>query len=152
MNSRSVSVTLNYILVLSITSVLITGLIIAGGSFVEDQREQVIEGELRIIGNHLAGNMEQVDRYVRVNESNPPSDAYINQTFSNDVTGSTYGVTLDKQGDTPQIVLNSTRPDISVRVNVTVKTSVDTDSFANGGSISVAYDESANQLVIRNVR
>lgn len=151
MNSRSVSITLNYILVLSITAVLITGLIIAGGSFVEDQREQVVEGELRIIGNHLAGNMEQVDRYVRVNETNPPSTAYINQTFSNDVTGSTYGVTLDERDGTAQVVLNATRPDVSVRVNATVQTAIDPDSFANGGSISIAYDESTDQLVIRNV-
>jgi hypothetical protein len=151
MNSRSVSITLNYILVLLITAVLITGLIIAGGSFVEDQREQVVEGELRIIGNHLAGNMEQVDRYVRVNETNPPSTAYINQTFSNDVTGSTYGVTLDERDGTAQVVLNATRPDVSVRVNATVQTAIDPDSFANGGSISIAYDESTDQLVIRNV-
>lgn len=149
MNSRSVSVTLNYILVLSITAVLVTGLIIAGGSFVEDQREQVIEGELRIIGNHLAGNMEQVDRYVRANGSNDPDVAYINQTFGNDVTGSTYQVTLDERADTAQVVLNSTQPDVSVRVNATVQTPVDDTSFANGGSISVAYD--GGQLVIRNV-
>jgi hypothetical protein len=150
MNRRSVSVTLNYVLVLAITAVLITGLIIAGGTFVEDQREQVIEGELRIIGNHLAGNMEQVDRYVRASESGNPPEAYVNQTFGTDATGSTYGVELAERDGTAQVVLNSTDPDISVRVNATVQTDVDEGSFANGGEISVAYDQGADELVIRN--
>jgi len=150
MNRRSVSVTLNYVLVLAITAVLITGLIIAGGTFVEDQREQVIEGELRIIGNHLAGNMEQVDRYVRASESGNPPEAYINQTFSTDATGSTYGVELAERDGTAQVVLNSTDPDVSVRVNATVQTDVEEGSFADGGGVSVAYDQSADELVIRN--
>lgn len=150
MNDRSVSISLNYILVLAITAVLVTGLIIAGGTFVENQREQVIEGELRIIGNHLAGNMEQVDRYVRASEGNP-STAYINQTFGTDATGSSYQVSLEDGAGTPQVVLTSSRPDVTVRVNATVQADVDPDSFANGGAVSVAYDPSGNELVIRNV-
>lgn len=151
MNRRSVSITLNYVLVLAITAVLVTGLIIAGGTFVEDQREQVIEGELRIIGNHLAGNMEQVDRYVRASESGTPPEAYINQTFGTDATGSTYDVELVERSGTAQVVLNSTSPDVSVRVNATVQTDVDEDSFADGGEISVAYDQGDDELVIRDV-
>ena len=150
MNSRSMSMTLNYVLVLSISAVLITGIIIAGGTFVENQRKQVIEGELRIIGNHLAGNLEQVDRYVRAG-SGTTSDAYINQTFGTDATGSTYGVQLDERSETTQVVLNSTSPDVSVRVNASVQTDVNiADSYADGGTISVAYDEGSDELVIHN--
>ena len=153
MNFRSVSMTLNYVLVLAISSVLVTGLIIAGGSFVGDQREQVVEGELRIIGNHLAGNMEQVDRYVGASESGDPPVAYVNQTFGDQVTGTTYQVSLGEQSGTAQVVLNATDPDVSVRVNASVGTGVDEDSFATGGSISVAYDPSQSppKLVIRDV-
>lgn len=150
MNERSVSVSLNYVLVLAITAVLITGLIIAGGTFVENQREQVIEGELRIIGHHLAGNLEQVDRYVRASHGDP-SRAYINQTFGTDVTGSTYQVSLESGSQSPQVVLTATRPEVTVRVNATVQTDVDADSFAGGGSVSVAYDRADDELVIRDV-
>jgi len=148
MRDRGTSITLNYILVLAISSVLVTGLIIAGGSFVEEQRETVIEGELRIIGNHLAGNLEQVDRYVEASQGGAPGEAYINQTFQQDVTGSTYQVTLDDSGATPQVVLSATDVDVTVRVNASVDQSVDDDSFANGGAVSVAYDGS--NLVITN--
>jgi FlaG/FlaF family flagellin (archaellin) len=148
-DDRSVSFVVNYVLVIAITAVLITGIIIAGGSFVEDQREQVIAGEMRIIGNHVAGNLEQVDRYVRAGLG-PPSDAYINQSFGTDVTGSTWSVELDERGDTSQVVVNSTRPEVSVRVNTTVQTDIDEDSYSETGKISVAYDPSSNELVIRD--
>jgi hypothetical protein len=148
MTPRGVSVTLNYVLVLAISSILVTGLIIAGGTFVGDQRERVIEGELRIIGHHVAGNMEQVDRLVRADRAGDPDEAYVNQTFQQDVTGTTYAVRLVENGGTPQVVLNASQPAVSVRVNASVETDVDTDSFATGGTLSVAYD--GNELVIRN--
>jgi len=146
-NDRSVSFAVNYVLVIAITAVLITGIIIAGGSFVEDQREQVIAGEMRIIGNHIAGNLEQVDRYAR---AGPTSEAYINQSFGTDVTGSTWSVELDERGGTSQVVVNSTRPEVSVRVNTTVQTDIDEDSYSDTGEISVAYDPNSNELVIRD--
>ena len=148
-DDRSVSFVVNYVLVIAITAVLITGIIIAGGSFVEDQREQVIAGEMRIIGNHIAGNLEQVDRYAR---AGPTSEAYINQSFGTDVTGSTWSVELDERGDTSQVVVNSTRPEVSVRVNATTQISVDDDSYADSGKISVVYEPppSGPVLVIRD--
>jgi len=148
MSRRAASITLNYVLVLGISTILVTGLIIAGGSFVEQQRDTVVEGELRIVGNHLAGNLEQVDRYVNASERNNPDTAYINQTFQQDVTGSTYQVELVDGNGTPQLLLTSTQGDTSVRVNVTVRNPIDDGSTATGGTISVAYE--SGELVIRN--
>jgi len=148
MTSRGTSITLNYVLVLGISAILVTGLIIAGGSFVEDQREAVIEGELRIVGNHVAGNLEQVDRYVNASESGNPATAHVNQTFQQEVTGSTYQVELLDNGGDPQLLLTSTRGDIAVRVDISVRTPVDDGAVASGGEITAAYD--SGELVIRN--
>jgi len=142
------SITLNYVLVLGISTILVTGLIIAGGSFVEDQREAVIESELRIVGNHLAANLEQVDRYVNASESGSPSTAHINQTFQQEVTGSTYQVELLDNGGDPQLLLTSTRGDIAVRVDIAVRAPVDDGAVATGGEIAAAYD--SGELVIHN--
>lgn len=150
MTRRGVSITLNYVLVLGISAVLVTGLIIAGGSFVETQRETVIESELKIVGNHVAGNLEQVDRYVNASESGDPATAYINQTFQQDVTGSTYQIELLENGGDPQLLLTSTQGDIDVRVNLAVRTDVDDGAFASGGKVTAAYDSGADELVIRN--
>jgi hypothetical protein len=68
------------------------------------------------------------------------------------VTGSTWSVELDERGDTSQVVVNSTRPEVSVRVNTTVQTDIDEDSYSDTGEISVAYDPSGPlpTLVIRD--
>lgn len=144
---RGVSITLNYILALGISALLVTGLLVAGGNFVQDQRERVIEGEMTIIGQHLASNMESVDRYANASDDELDA-AYINQTFQSSVTGSSYSIQLEEDPD--QLVLQSNSPSVTVRINTTVQSDLDTDSFANGGSISVQYDPDSEQLVIRN--
>jgi hypothetical protein len=50
------------------------------------------------------------------------------------------------------VVVNSTRPEVSVRVNTTVQTDIDEDSYSDTGEISVAYDPSGPlpTLVIRD--
>lgn len=144
---RGTSITLSYVLMFGMATVLVTGLIIAGGGFVENQREKVIRQEMTVIGNQLAGNLEQADRLTQASDSADPV-VYINESFQGQVTGSTYNVEL-VDGNPPQLVLNSTRPTVSVRVNATVSTDV-ANSQTDGGIISVAYDQSADALVIRN--
>lgn len=64
MSDRGTSTTLSYVLTLSIATVLVGGLIVAGSTFVKDNREEVIRQELQVIGEHIASNIEQVDRYA----------------------------------------------------------------------------------------
>jgi hypothetical protein len=149
---RSVSVALNYVLVLGITTVLITGLLIAGSTFVGDNREQVIDSELAVIGNHIAGNMEQVDRLVNAsttNAGNDPAVAYINQSFQQQVTGTSYNVEV-VDGDPSRVILTSANPSVTVEVNATVRTDV-RETAVSGGAISVYYDASTDELVIDDV-
>jgi len=141
---RAVTVTLNYILVLGITATLVAGLLFAGGTFVENQRERVIGDELNVVGNHIAGDIEQVDWMVQASRTEP-QQAEINQTFQRTVSGTTYTVELD--GDAEQLVLTSNSPEVTVRVNLTVQTDV-VDSFAVGGDTSVRYDSDAGGVVI----
>jgi len=152
-DDRSVSTVLNYVLVLSISTVLVGGLLVAGGTFVEDNRERVINAELKVIGQHVAGNMEQVDRYVNASEANVddgPEAAYINQSFQPQVTGSPYTIEL-VEGDPPRLVLTAEDPGIVVDLPVTVHTEVRDESEARGsGSISVYYDSDTEELVIDN--
>lgn len=135
MTDRGVSTTLSYVLTLAIAAILVAGLILAGSSFVEDRREQVIRQELRVIGEHLASNVEQVDRFARA--SDELTEARIEQTFPTDVTGSSYSVKLVENGGDPELRLNASRPQVSVDVNVTVENDVATETVASGGTIAV---------------
>jgi hypothetical protein len=149
-DERSSSVTLNYVLVLGITAILVSGLILAGGVFVENQRDKAIRGELTVIGTHLASNVEQVDRYVQAGED--PSAAYVNQTFQRQATGQNYDVRLEpNDGDPgpPQLVLTASSTDVTVRVNVSTQTDV-SETVAQGGTISVFYYPGQDAVVIQN--
>ena len=141
---RAVTVTLNYVLVLGITATLVAGLLVAGGSFVEDQRERVIEDELSVVGNHVASDVEQVDRMVRASDRTPDR-ASLNQSFQRTVSGTTYSMELQANPD--QVVLVSNSPSVTVRVNVTVQTEIE-ESFAFGGDYSVQYDADSAELVM----
>jgi hypothetical protein len=141
---RAVTVTLNYVLVLSITATLVAGLLFAGGTFVEDQRERVIEDELNVVGNHIAGDVEQVDRMVRAS-SGTPDRAEVNQTFQRTVSGTTYSVELQSNPD--QMVLTANSPEVTVTVAVTVQTDIQ-ESSAFGGDTSVQYDPDSDTVVI----
>lgn len=151
MTDRAMSTTLSYVLTLAIAAVLVSGLLLAGSTFVEDRREQVIRQELLVIGEHLATNVEQVDRYARANED--LAEARIEQTFPGRVTGTSYGVRLVENGMEPTLVLRSVRPRVSVEVNVSVQTTV-ADSNASGGRIAAECAVSAggncDDLVIDN--
>ena len=148
MTDRGVSTTLSYVLTLTIATLLVGGLIMAGSSFVEDRREQVIRQELRVVGEHLASNIEQVDRYGRAADT--VHTATVAQSFPNDVTGSSYTVEL-KDGSPPQLFLNSSRPRMSVTVNVSDGITA-CDSVASSGPIVAEWDGGSCDIKIDNAQ
>lgn len=146
MTDRATSTTLSYVLTLSIATILVGGLIVAGSSFVEDHREEVIRQELKVVGEHVASNIDQVDRYAQAADT--LEQASLNQTFPDDVTGSTYNLEL-VGGTDPRLFLNATRPSVSVDINVTTTTEIG-DSNAGGGTVVVFYDSSVDRIKISN--
>ncbi|WP_435115480.1 DUF7266 family protein [Halolamina sp. C58] len=59
---RGVSTALGYTLTLSITAILIAGLLTAGGTLVENQQRAVVTDELTVTGQQLASGFEDADR------------------------------------------------------------------------------------------
>ena len=147
MTDRATSTTLAYVLTLGIATILVSGLIVAGSTFVEDRREQVIRQELQVIGEHVASNIDQVDRYVRAGDD--VSTARVEQDLPNSVTGATYDLRL-VEGSDPTLFLNSTQPDVSVSVDITTVTDV-ADSNAGGGTVVVeCTDGNCDEIEINN--
>jgi hypothetical protein len=146
MTDRGVSSAFGYVLTLAIATVLVSGLLVAGGNFVGDSRERVIRQELEVIGQHVASNIEMADRLVVAGDNT--STVVLNQSFSQRATGVTYQIELVEEED-PYLQLNATDPDISVLVNVDNSTAV-RESYADGGEVAVVYDESEEELVIQN--
>ena len=147
-DTRAVSTTLSYVLTLAIATLLITGLIIAGGSYVDTQREQVIRDELTVVGQQLAADVERVDRLVRASDTDNSVTVAVNRTFSNRVTGESYRLTLVPSDQA--FVLNTTSPDVTVRVGIANETALGASS-ARGGVVQIRYDEVDDHLEVRDV-
>lgn len=143
---RAVSTTLSYILTLAITAILVSGLLVAGGNLVEDQRERVVETELDVIGEQLASQINAADR---LNQSgHRATTVAIRQRLPSTVTGQTYRITLEERED-PVLRLETTRPDIAVEIEVTNTTAMG-QSRASGGTVMVEYDPDRKEMVIDN--
>ncbi|RDZ55111.1 hypothetical protein DEQ92_02915 [Haloferax sp. Atlit-6N] len=135
---RGVSTALGYVLTLSITVVLISGLLVAAGGFVSDERERVTETELDVVGNRLAAGVESVDRIGAA-----PGESRVEATvrLPPRVAGTTYSIEV-VSGSPNELVLTSTDPEVTVRVPVSTETSL-TASRVDGGDVTITYDPSS---------
>jgi hypothetical protein len=134
-DQRAVSTTLNYALNLSLATLLIAGLLIAGGNFVQDQRKQTIRTELRVIGQQIAADVASVDRLARAEDS--VDTASLNRKLPERVADSTYSVKIPDTGPPYTITLTSTNPDVSVSVNIDTQTNIKTPLSVSGGTIEI---------------
>lgn len=135
---RAVSTTLNYVLGLGITFVLITGLLIAGTGFVEDQRESAMRAELQVLGQQLATDLAMADRLAATTSADNRT-VTIRRNLPSRVAGKGYTVSVEG-GQYPHLVLETDGADVSVQVNVTNRTDV-TMTEVSGGPVQVNYTD-----------
>ncbi|EMA00177.1 DUF7266 family protein [Haloferax denitrificans] len=140
---RGVSTALGYVLTLSITVVLISGLMVAAGGFVSDERKRVTETELDVVGNRLAAGIESVDRIGAA-----PGESRVEATIRLPprVAGTTYTIEVEP-GPPTELVLTSTDPEVTVRVPVKTETSL-AASRLDGGDVTITYDSPSGTLEV----
>jgi len=151
MTERGTSTALSYVLTLSIATLLVSGLLFAGSTFVEDSREQVIRQELQVIGEHLASNVEQVERYADAPET--VHEASLEQPFPSRVTGTTYDAILRGNGGDPTLTLRATDPAVTVEIGLGSDVPITGETFADGGTIATSCEVSGgtcDRIVIEN--
>jgi len=152
MNDRGVSSTLNYVLSLSIATLLVTGLLVAGGTFVEDRQKEVMRSELNVIGQQVASDINRADRLLTAGQGD--TRVVVNQSFPKRITGSGYdillstGDPLDPSDDT--LTLVSQDPEVQVEVHVQTEQTL-VESYADSGVVVVRNRTGTNdELVITN--
>lgn len=146
MTRRGVSTVVGYVISLGIMSVLITGLVLATGTYVETQREQTASAELEVIGQRLSGDLSAAARLGAAGSTT--NTVTIRRNFPETVAGLRYTVELSG-GPNPELTLTTDSPDIEVVVEVAL-TDDDTSgthddieaqrSTVSGGEITVSYD------------
>jgi hypothetical protein len=134
MDNRGVASSLNYILGLGIATVLVVGLLIAGGNLIADQREQVVRNELSVLGQQTVNDISTADRFV--SES---GNVTISRDLPKTVAGEHYRITIVQDAVVTNkytLYLNSSRTDVSVTVDFISETPV-TEASVDGGTILV---------------
>lgn len=142
-DDRAVSTAVGYVLSLAISSLLISGLMLAAGGFVEGQREQVIRSELRVVGQTLIADTEGADRLASAIDG----DVRVKSTLPRRVGSSVYSITIDDGPftDTRRIELTAASVDVSVDLLLVTDTPVDKGTV-EGGELVIVYDGSSLEV------
>lgn len=128
LDDRGVSTTVSYALNLTLSAMLISGLLFGAGSLVQSERRSAMEAELEVIGERLAAAIQSADR---LNQTG--ADAVVVTVRAPErVAGNDYTVTVNTSGTTPELVLETNDPDITVRIPLAVNGSLAATSFDGG--------------------
>ena len=142
MTDRGVSVALNYVLSLAITTLLISGLLFATGDVVGDRRESIVRGEMQVVGERISAGLAMADRLARTGAT----EVSVEVAAPRRIGGEPYSIALDAADRA--VVLETTDESTSVRVPVRNGTAL-ASSTANGGPIEVVLD-AGGELEVRS--
>lgn len=140
-SDRSVSTALGYVLTLGITTILISGLLIAAGGAVEDRREATTRTSLEVAGERLASALMSADRLAGTSGSRTVSVA---ADLPERIAGTGYEVSVTPGSST--LVLAADGPEVTVRVRYTATTPVDAVTV-RGGDVRIV--QSGGSLEVR---
>lgn len=138
---RAVATTLGYALSLGITSLLITGLLFGGGTFVEDQRDRAVRSELEVTGQQVAGAIGSADRLVWGLDDG--GSVTVRRSLPERTAGSGYRFDVERVGhrDVYELTLRSFDPELSIQVRTYSEAPVYAPAAVDGGEIVVQSND-----------
>lgn len=145
-DERAASTALGYVLTLGISAVLITGLIVGGGSYLEGERARITTEELRVHGERLAGAVGDADRLASA--AAPGGRAGVRIGLPDRVAGSRYAVAVVDRGTTAggrhrsALVLRADDAGVSVRIPIVTEVDLAAAGSLPGGEFRVDWDGS----------
>ncbi|WP_363465778.1 DUF7266 family protein [Halogeometricum borinquense] len=145
--NRGVSTTLGYVLTLSITAVLVSGLLIGTGQYVDDQRRQVADRELSVLSERIAARTADIDRMARAGDGT--NEVRVRIDLPRTVAGEPYRIEVSEPTvTTPRthdITLTTGQTDQSVTVSLRTGLDIEAESLS-GGNLVVVYNPADGRL------
>lgn len=145
MTDRAVSVTVNYVMTITIATLLLSGLAISAGGLIQSQSERAIESELEVLGQQLAADIESTDRLATV-AGGANAEVRIETRLPTRVAGTGYDITVVKS----ELVLRSTDPAISVTVPLTVTNDLAEGRTIQGGDVVIVWSTETDRLEVES--
>ncbi|WP_101296506.1 DUF7266 family protein [Halegenticoccus soli] len=135
---RAVSTVLGYVLSLTISAILVSGLLLAAGAFVEDERDRVARSELEVIGQRMAADLAGVDRLVDRSGSSTELERVLR--LPDAAGGAPYSVEVSGSPPAYEIALRLADSGVTVRVEFRSRTAIDAGGSIPGGDVRISYD------------
>lgn len=157
-DDRGVSTTLGYVLTLTITAILISGLLIAGGTLVEDQRDRIAQEELSVSAEQLASGLSEADRLA---ESADGGVMAVRIWLPDRVAGGSYTLELTNESTSPnqpaRTTIVATAQGANAETTVSIRTSVPVaNRTVLGGPLTVSHRDAdgdgSRELVVNESR
>ncbi|UIO98515.1 hypothetical protein Hbl1158_08050 [Halobaculum sp. CBA1158] len=139
---RATATTLSYVLTLGITALLISGLLIAAGGAVEQQREDTSREAMEVVGQQLSSRLMAADRLVGAGGS----EVVVRGSYPETIAGDTYSIAV-RSGSPATIEVTGTGTRVSVSVTAATNTPV-ADTTVPGGDVEIVY--AGGQLEVRD--
>ncbi len=140
MDNRGVSAVLGYVITIGIITVLISGLLLAGGSFVESQQDRATRAEFEVLGNRVAADIAAVDRLALATGSTGEAELVTNLPPT--AAANPYVVNISAipgASDVYFVNISTHDNDISVEVRVKSATPI-VDATVLGGDIRIVFN------------
>ena len=144
-DDRAVSVTVGYVLNFAVASLLVTGLLVAGGGLIESQTERVTRDELSVAGHQLAADLSSADRLVRAGDVSTLS-IHSDLPQRTAAGGYTIDIGVDADG-TGEIELRASSPEVVVTVPFRVESDL-ANVTVDGGPVRVEYDAGNDRIEV----
>ena len=141
-HDRGVSTAVNYVLTLGITTILVSGLLLAAGGAVDDRRESTTRTTLEVVGQRLAANLMSADRLAGTPDARTVS---LGVDLPARVAGSGYTVRVN--GSSSTLVLEAETVDATRRVSIVTSTPV-ASTTVRGGQLRIVLTP-AGELEVR---
>ena len=159
---RGVSTVVGYILAISVTTVLLAGVVLSTTQFIQFQQTETAESQLDVVGEQIAFSAQKADTAVLNRTTNSTkTDTYYERSVPapNRVAGKQYSIYYDDAAREGELVLETTDGRVERRVplrlggNTTV--AVDNCPYSSqritaGSELKVEYNNAEDCVVIKN--
>lgn len=146
-DTRAVSPAVTQALTIGISTILITGLLLGGASFIDGKQENIVRQGLQDVGAGVASDLVRLDQY---NTSGVSNSLSYSSEYPDRVGGEGYRISLSPGADKSTISVNSTSSSLGTEIRFANSTAVCTSSV-RGGQIAVAYNDTEQCLEVRDV-
>lgn len=144
-DTRAVSPAVTQALTIGISTILITGLLVGGSSYIDTKRENTVRQGLQDVGSGVASDLVRLDQF---NTSGISDDITFSSEYPDRVGGESYRINVVPNTARTSIYINSTSSNLGTEIRFENTKDI-CDSDVRGGEIIVAYDAGSSCLEVR---